>query len=132
MEKRKTRIALMWAVIIAGFAIHTLVDLMPLFWNVPVAADSSGSAPYCMLALMAVLCYTLPVAGLLVSMFVAGRCGAGINLVLAAVMLLFNLIHTGELICTFDPVQLFILPMILLVSILLFADSLMWWRAVSR
>ena len=122
----------MWAVIIAGFAIHTLVGLMPLFWNVPVAADSSGSVPCCMLALMAALCYTLPVAGLLVSMFVAGRCGAGINLVLAAVMLLFNLIHTGELICTFDPVQLFILPMILLVSILLFADSLMWWRAVSR
>lgn len=49
MEKRKTRIALMWAVIIAGFAIHTLVDLMPLFWNVPVAVDSSGSAPCCML-----------------------------------------------------------------------------------
>lgn len=47
-------------------------------------------------------------------------------------MLLFNLFHTGELICAFDPVQLFILPMILLVSILQFADSLMWWRAVSR
>ena len=29
----KRRIAFLWALIMGGFAIHSLADLMPLFWS---------------------------------------------------------------------------------------------------
>lgn len=133
MKQYTNRIALMWAAIMAGLAMHTLADLLPLFWNEPVAVDLSGEAPVCMLVAMTVLSYTLPVVGLLCAMYVRGRCGAVINLILAVLMLLFNLFHLSEVFYLFAPVQLFILPMILLVSVLLLVDSLKWWRmAASR
>ena len=56
-----------------------------------------------MLVAMTVLSYTLPVVGLLCAMYVRRRCGAVINLILAVLMLLFNLFHLSELFYSFAP-----------------------------
>lgn len=124
MENTKFRIALLWAVIICGFALHTLADLLPLFWSVPIAVDASGEAPAGLLAFMMLLCYPIPIGGILCTLYGRRRRWAVANAVLAAFMLLFNLLHTGELFVGFNPAQLMLLPIILAVSALLLAESL--------
>ena len=48
----------------------------------------------------------------------------GINLVLATIMMLFNIMHTAELFEEFNPVQLLILPVMTALGIYLFVYSL--------
>lgn len=107
-----------------GFALHTLADLLPLFWSADIAVDASGAAPAGLLAFMMTVSYLLPVAGILCVLFGRGRTGRLANLVLSAVMLLFNLLHTGELLAEFNVAQLPLLPVIFIVSAFLFRESL--------
>ena len=129
---RIQKIITLWGLVLAGFLAHNIVDLLPIFWAVDVAVDHAEEAPVGMMAFMAIITYTLPAVGIATTMYGRGRGAALVNLILAAVMALFNVLHDGgELIMAFNPVQVFVLPFVLCFSILLAVESFKWYKEMG-
>lgn len=124
MENVRIRISMLWLSLIAGFAIHNLADVMPIFWGVNVSVSDAGIVPCGLLMFMMAVSYTIPVIGLLCMLYANRKALLVCNLLLSCAMLAFNIFHCSELFLDFNPVQLLILPLILIVSILLMIDSL--------
>ncbi len=121
--ERKRRILFLWASIIGGFAIHSLADLMPLFWSENISISETGKAPAGMLLFMMTASYLIPVAGMICMLYFSSRTARIVNTVLALFIALFCILHMLELIIGFNPVQLVILPVMAVTAILLAADS---------
>ena len=129
---RIQKIITLWGLVLAGFLAHNIVDLLPIFWAVDVAVEHAEEAPVGMMAFMAIITYTLPAVGIATTMYGRGRGAALVNLILAAVMALFNVLHDGgELIMAFNPVQVFVLPFVLRFSILLAVESFKWYKEMG-
>ena len=129
---RIQKIITLWGLVLAGFLAHNIVDLLPIFWAVDVAVEHAEEAPVGMMAFMAIITYTLPAVGIATTMYGRGRGAALMNLILAAVMALFNVLHDGgELIMAFNPVQVFVLPFVLCFSILLAVESFKWYKEMG-
>ena len=129
---RIQKIITLWGLVLAGFLAHNIVDLLPIFWAVDVAVEHAEEAPVGMMAFMAIIPYTLPAVGIATTMYGRGRGAALVNLILAAVMALFNVLHDGgELIMAFNPVQVFVLPFVLCFSILLAVESFKWYKEMG-
>lgn len=130
---RIQKIITLWGLVLAGFLAHNIVDLLPIFWAVDVAVEHAEEAPVGMMAFMAIITYTLPAVGIVTTMYGRGRRGAAlVNLILAAIMALFNVLHDGgELIMAFNPVQVFVLPFVLCFSILLALESFKWYKEMG-
>lgn len=129
---RIQKIITLWGLVLAGFLAHNIVDLLPIFWAVDVAVEHAEEAPVGMMAFMAIITYTLPAVGIATTMYGRGRGAALVNLILAAVMALFNVLHDGgELIMAFNPVQVFVLPFVLCFSILLAVESFKWYKEMG-
>ena len=129
---RIQKIITLWGLVLAGFLAHNIVDLLPIFWAVDVAVEHAEEAPVGMMAFMAIITYTLPAVGIATTMYSRGRGAALVNLILAAVMALFNVLHDGgELIMAFNPVQVFVLPFVLCFSILLALESFKWYKEMG-
>lgn len=119
-----SKVSFMWLVIMVGFAMHMLADILPAFWGASIAMpDATGEAPTGMLIFMMALSFFIPMCGLLCMQY--RRCNAMrvINLVLATVMMVFNIFHASELITEFNPVQLLIHPVMVVAGIYLFIFS---------
>ena len=56
-----------------GFAIHSLADLMPLFWSEEISVSDAGAAPVWMLVFMMTLSYLIPVAGMLCVLYSSSK-----------------------------------------------------------
>lgn len=125
--ERQTKITILWIVVMCGLAIHTLADLMPLFWSENIAISQNGQAPTGMLVFMMVLTYLIPVSGILCTMFWNGRHGNMGNAILATIMALFNSAHCFEMV-DFNPVQLPLLPVAMIVSWIL---CVLCWKQVK-
>ena len=70
--------------------------------------------------------------GIATTMYGRGRGAALVNLILAADMELFNVLHAGgELIMAFNPVQVFVLPFVLCFNILLAVESFKWYKEMG-
>ena len=129
---RIQKIITLWGLVLAGFLAHNIVDLLPIFWAVDVAVEHAEEAPVGMMAFMAIITYTLPAVGIATTMYGRGRGAALVNLILAAVMALFNVLHDGgELIMAFNPVQVFVLPFVLCFNILLAVESFKWYKEMG-
>ena len=129
---RIQKIITLWGLVLAGFLAHNIVDLLPIFWAVDVAVEHAEEAPVGMMAFMAIITYTLPAVGIATTMYGRSRGAALVNLILAAVMALFNVLHDGgELIMAFNPVQVFVLPFVLCFSILLAVESFKWYKEMG-
>jgi hypothetical protein len=111
-----------------GLTVHSLADLMPLFWSEPVAISDSGAAPSGLLAFMMTVTYLIPVCGILCTLYGNKRFCGITNVVLAAIVFLFNLFHMSELFMDFSIVQLPLLPVILIVSGILCTES---WKLMK-
>lgn len=120
MEK-KNRIVLFWALTILGFLSHSLTEALPAFWGDSIAA-MEGPAPMGMIIFTACLTYLIPVTGILLVVY-GGKAAKIINAVLACIMAVFTFVHIGELVEIFNPAQLFIMPMMSAVALLLAIDS---------
>ena len=120
----KRRIAFLWALIMGGFAIHSLADLMPLFWSEDISISNVGAAPAGMLVFMMAVSYLIPVAGILCVLYSSSKAASVINAALAVFTGLFCIAHMAELVNEFNPVQLVILPVMAAVGVLLAADSI--------
>lgn len=125
MNESKQKIVLFWVLVMVGIVVHCIGDILPIFWGVDIAVDNLQEAPASMIIIMMVVCYILPLAGILSTVYGKGRCWAVTNSVLALVMALFNLAHCSELFMSFSYGKLFSLPFVLLVSLLLLYES---WR----
>ena len=92
-----------------GFAIHSLADLMPLFWSEEISVSDAGTAP---------------VAGMLCVLYSSSKTALVVNAVLGVFTGLFCIFHMAELVSGFNPVQLAILPVMAVVGVLLAVDSI--------
>ena len=129
---RIQKIITLRGLVLAGFLAHNIADLLPIFWAVDVAVEHAEEAPVGMMAFMAIITYTLPAVGIATTMYGRGRGAALVNLIIAAVMALFNVLHDGgELIMAFNPVQVFVLPFVLCFSILLAVESFKWYKEMG-
>ena len=91
--------------------------------------DATGEALTGMMLFMIGMAFFVPMCGLLCMNYRNCKVMRIINLVLACIMMLFNIFHATELLMEFSPVQLLIHPVMMLLGIYLFIYSL---RLVKR
>lgn len=128
METIKIKIVVLWVAIICGFALHTLADLLPLFWGENITIEATGNAPAGLLTFMMTVSYLIPVVGILCVLYGCRRPWRIGNAILATLMFLFNLFHLSELFTGFSVAQLPLLPVILVISGILCMES---WKLVK-
>ena len=125
MKTKVSKISLLWVVIMVGFAMHILADILPAFWGASIAMpDATGAASMGMIMLMIVMAFTVPMCGLLCMNYRNRKALRIINLALASLMMLFNIFHASELFMEFNPVQLLIHPVMAVLGVYLFVYSL--------
>ena len=125
METKVSKVSLIWVIIMVGFAMHMLADMLPAFWGADITMpDATGEASTGMMLFMIGMAFFVPMCGLLCMNYRSCKTMRVINLVLAAVMMLFNIFHASELIMEFNPVQLLIHPVMAALGIFLFIYSL--------
>ena len=130
METKISKVSLIWVIIMVGFAMHMLADMLPAFWGANIAMpDATGEAPTGMMLFMIGMAFFVPMCGLLCMNYRNCKAMRIINLVLACIMMLFNIFHATELLMEFSPVQLLIHPVMMLLGVYLFIYSL---RLVKR
>ena len=132
MKKFGLRVTFLWVMIMAGFAIHSIADLMPLFWGVDVAISDVGATPVGMLVFMMAMTYLLPVVGMLCVLFSSRRLWLTVNAVLAVLTAVFCVFHMSELYAGFNPVQVVILPVMAVVGVLLAIDSISLLKSAGQ
>lgn len=124
MEKEISKVSFMWVVIMVGFAMHMLADMLPAFWGANIAMpDATGEASVGMIAFMIGLSFIVPMCGLLCMQYRSNKTMCLINMVLATLMMVFNILHASELFVEFNPVQLMIHPVMIVAGIYLFLFS---------
>ena len=125
METKVSKVSLIWVTIMVGFAMHMLADMLPAFWGADIAMpDATGEAPTGMMLFMIGMAFFVPMCGLLCMNYRSCKAMRVINLVLATLMMLFNIFHASELIMEFSPVQLLIHPVMAALGVFLFVYSL--------
>ena len=125
METKNSKVFLIWVIIMVGFAMHMLADMLPAFWGTDIAMpDATDEAPTGMMLFMIGMAFFVPMCGLLCMNYRNCKAMRIINLVLACVMMLFNIFHASELLMEFSPVQLLIHPVMVALGIFLFVYSL--------
>lgn len=130
---RVSKVSFMWVVIMVGFAMHMLADMLPAFWGANIAMpDATGEAPVGMLIFMMSLSFFIPMCGLLCMQYRRCKAMLTINLVLAGIMMVFNIFHASELIAEFNPVQLLIHPVMVVAGIYLFIFSLQEKKTMGK
>ncbi len=72
--KGNLKISILWVAMIAGMSAHSLIDMIPLFWKANIAISDEGVAPMPILVLMAIVSFTIPATGLLLSLYAGKRC----------------------------------------------------------
>ena len=130
MVKENIKLSILWVAIVAGMSAHSIMDMIPLFWNVDIAISNDGVAPMPMLVLMAVVSLTIPMTGLLLSLYACKRLYKIVHFCLAALLALFCTAHSAELLFSFELPQLFIHPMLVILSITLVYEAWKWYKKV--
>lgn len=130
MVKENIKLSILWVAIVAGMSAHSIMDMTPLFWNVDIAISNDGIAPMPMLVLMAVVSLTIPMIGLLLSLYARKRRHKIVHFCLAALLALFCTAHSAELLFSFELPQLFIHPMLVILSITLVYEAWKWYKKV--
>lgn len=130
---RISKVSFMWVVIMVGFAMHMLADILPAFWGASIAMpDATGEVSVGMIGFMICISFFMPMCGLLCMQYRSCKAMRVINLVLATVMMVFNIFHASELITEFNPVQLLIHPVMVVAGIYLFIFSLQEKKTMGK
>ncbi len=125
MENKISKVSLLWVIIMVGFMAHIITDMLPAFWGVNIAMpDATGVAPTGMMLFMIGMAFFVPMCGLVCMNYRTSKTMRVINLVLACAMMLFNIFHISELFIEFNPVQILIHPVMVVLGIYLFIYSL--------
>lgn len=124
MERLRKRIVFLWVFVMVGFTLHNVVDVMPIFWGANVAIDASGAVPQGLLLLMMMFSFLIPGVGCLCILYGTRRWMQWLNVVLATVVMLFNFVHSIELADADNWGQFVVLPMMDILGVLLWVDSI--------
>ena len=114
----------LWLLIVCGFACHSIMDLLPLFWGKSIAISADGSVPQGMLVFMAVLSLLVPSCGLFCMMF-ERRWTLIVNAVLASFVGLFNLVHAFMELPGDNAAQFVIMPLMIIIG------GLLAWQSIE-
>jgi len=112
-------------IILSGLILHTLLHMVPAFYGIDIARpDADGHMPSSMVWILG-LSFLIPVSGIFSVNYLNNRGGRIINAVMAILALTVNTSHLSEFFISedLDPSQLFVIPVLFLVSILLVLDS---------
>lgn len=122
---RKVRISILWVLVILGAMVHSLVEMMPMFWGESVAALPKNEAQmHGMMVFSACFLMAIPMFSQLCVLYGAKRWAALANCVLAGLMLLLNTIHPMMDLVGAPLAQWIILPLEFVISLLLFIESI--------
>ena len=120
----KLKLVVLWLLTMGGFACHTIIDLLPLFWSESVAIDQSGAAPQHLMFVMAFLLYFVPVCGLLCVLY-GKRVTAWVNLGLACIIVVYDVVHAClELFPADIYGQYLVMLLLIVVGVLLVIESI--------
>ena len=128
---KQTEIILLWTLIVLGILAHSQIDMLPAFWGQSIVAMPADSAPAGMIAFMAALSYTLPVASVLLLVYGKGRGMRVANAVLACLYGVFCILHMGEWIGDFNPVQLTVMPLMAVIGVILAVQSVRYAKSAA-
>lgn len=128
--KEELKISILWVALIVGMSAHSLIELTPLFWNVDIAICNEGVAPMPILVMMAIVSFTIPATGLLLSLYAGKRWHKIVHVCLAFLLALFCAAHSVELITDFELPQLFIHPMLVVLSATLAYEAWKWNKKI--
>lgn len=119
--ERNLRIAILWVVLMVGLMCHSQLELIPIFFGENlVMPNATGEMPEAMSLLMAFTTYTLPFAGLLMSLFAPKcKCWTITALVIAILLAVFHLAHMMELLNPDGLTQFFVMPLNFIAATLL-------------
>ena len=119
MQKR-SQIIVLWLMTMGGFACHTIMDLLPLFWNQSIAIDNSGTVPQPMLLMMATLSLLLPACGIFCLLPTQPkRWLLWVNTVIASIIGLFNIAHAFKELPSENAAQYIIMPLMIVIGVCL-------------
>lgn len=130
MMKGNLKISILWVAMIAGMSAHSLIDMIPLFWKANIAISDEGVAPMPILVLMAIVSFTIPATGLLLSLYAGKRWHKTVHFCLASLLSLFCTAHSLELVTGFELPQLFIHPMLVVLGITLTYEAWKWNKEI--
>ncbi len=130
MVKENIKISILWVAIVAGMSAHSIMDMIPLFWNADITISNDGIAPMPMLVLMAVVSFMIPMVGLFLSLYARKRWHKMVHFCLAALLAFFCTAHSAELLFSFELPQLFIHPILVILSITLVYEAWKWDKKV--
>lgn len=114
----------MWGIIAIGLLYHTIASMMPLFWGGDIRLE--GTTPddaTSMMVFSMIYCFFVPVIAILLISYCHGKWVRITEGILAIIYCIGNLFQMSDLIKTFSWEQLFVLPLILFVSILLLIET---------
>ena len=126
--KRQIELSVLWVVLVLGFLVHTLADVMPAFWGESIVAMPTSTHLRELIALMMGICYTLPVLAIFLVLWGKHKAWRVIHSILACLFALFCLLHMLEWLDQFNPVQLTIMPLMAIVGIILAVKSIKYVR----
>lgn len=117
MEMR-TQTIVLWLMTMGGFACHTIMDLLPLFWDQSIAIDASGTAPAPMLVMMSTLSLLLPACGIFCLLPTQPkRWLLWVNTVLATIIGLFNIAHAFMELPSDNAAQYIVMPLMIVIGL---------------
>jgi|ACQI01.1.fsa_nt_gi uncharacterized membrane protein len=120
----------LWLVIVAGFIIHNMLNILPLFFDQSIAAEGADAAQIAGATWMMLVFFTLPLLMVLLIQMCNPNRIKYVNMVVAGLFLLLNVTHPMELIGQepFAWHQLILMVFIAIVNIALAYLSWKWLR----
>ncbi len=114
-------IAILWLIILVGLMSHTLMHLVPAFYDINIVKpNANGEMPWHMTLILG-FSFLIPVASATIILCLQNNVGKIINFIFAALNLLVATGHLSEPFTArrFDAVQLFIIVPLFFVSLIL-------------
>lgn len=121
----RIKIVFLWLLTICGLSCHSITDLLPIFWGKDLAVFASDGCFYqSMIICMMSITFLIPSCGIMSVIYdFSGKGMRYVNLVLATLIALFNLLHAFMELPSDITAQYIILPLLILIGFLLFVQS---------
>ena len=118
------KIAVLWLLVICGFASHSVCDMLPMFWGKDMAVVATdGNVDQGMMVFMMLLSFFVPVCGIFCS-WQRAKALRITNAVLAVLIALFNIAHAVMELPSDNAGQYVVMPTMILIGLVLAWQSI--------
>lgn len=124
----QTKISILWLIILIGLVFHTILHLIPVFYGVDIVKPNPPGAVPLAMSLTMGFTFLIPVAMICLCLFFTSKWARVINFIVSLVVALINTAHLSELFLakSVDIAQVFVLPALFVVGLLLCIKSYKW------